>query len=498
MSRIGTGLVTDQSLRLTQEHRINPRLYQAMELVYLPLLDLQTRIEQELSENPFLELSEDEESTRDLQLDEEGPEDGDDEVDWDTLLLQDRQFGVVAAQGDVADFYDRPAVNTRSLRVELLEQIGLLHLDDRQIWIAEEIIGNIRDDGLLACSVETVLEGLEASRADFLEQLAGLEKEDPGEEEEDHEAALAEVTLEEVTAVLEIVQSLDPAGIAGRDLRDSLMIQLRRGGRGDSLAYQLLEHHYDDLVLRRWGAMAKELETSLAQVQAAGDELAELNPRPGREYSSEADHYVVADLIVEKVGDSHVVMTNDTGLPRLRIAHSYRELAQDPDRFEGDNKAFIVNKLNAAQWLLQAIEQRRQTVLKVMRCIVDVQGEFFDKGIHHLKPLTLQEVADQAGMVESTVSRVTNEKYVQSPQGVHSLKFFFSGGLPTVTGDQISTRRVREMIRALVANEDQRRPLTDQALVNLLKSEGVKIARRTVAKYRDRMGVLPARMRRRI
>jgi len=193
-----------------------------------------------------------------------------------------------------------------------------------------------------------------------------------------------------------------------------------------------------------------------------------------------------------------MVFVNDTGLPRLRLSRSYRAVVADREKFVGENREFIANKLNAAQWLIQVIEQRRQTMLKVMRYIVIAQLGFFEKGVQHLKPLTLRQVAEHIEMAESTVSRVTNDKYVQTPGGVFPLKFFFSGGLPTVTGRDISTRGVQARLRSLVDNEDQRRPLTDQAIVNLLKSEGIRIARRTVAKYRGRLGILPARMRRRV
>ena len=188
---------------------------------------------------------------------------------------------------------------------------------------------------------------------------------------------------------------------------------------------------------------------------------------------------------------------NNNGLPRLRLSQSYREVVADRANFVGRNKEFIANKLNGAQWLIQAIEQRRQTMLRVMRFIVAKQADFFEKGVQHLRPLTLREVADHIKMAESTVSRVTHDKYVQTPAGVHPLRFFFSAGLPTVTGTDISTRGVQALVANLVADEDPQKPLSDQAIVNLLKSEGIKIARRTVAKYRDQLGILSARMRKR-
>ena len=207
---------------------------------------------------------------------------------------------------------------------------------------------------------------------------------------------------------------------------------------------------------------------------------------------------MIPDLIVEKIDGEYMVFANDTSLPRLRISQSYKDVARDKSKFTGENKEFIASKLNSANWMVQAIEQRRQTMLKVMNFIVDRQREFFERGVQYLRPLTLREVADYIEMHESTVSRVTNKKFVQTPRGVYSLKYFFSSGLSTVGGEDLSARAVRDKIKGMVADEDEKKPLTDQAIVMLLKDDGVKIARRTVAKYRDQMGILPARMRKRV
>jgi RNA polymerase sigma-54 factor len=215
-------------------------------------------------------------------------------------------------------------------------------------------------------------------------------------------------------------------------------------------------------------------------------------------YSAEPEQYVIPDLVVEKIDGEYHVFVNDTSLPRLRISRAYREVARDKAKFTGENKEFIANKLNSANWMIQAIEQRRQTMLKVMNFIVDRQRDFFERGVQYLRPLTLREVADHIEMHESTVSRVTNQKYVQTPRGVFSLKYFFSSGLSTTSGEDISARGVKDKIKSLVGDEDAKKPLTDQAIVKHLKADGVKIARRTVAKYRDQLGILPARMRKRV
>jgi RNA polymerase sigma-54 factor len=226
--------------------------------------------------------------------------------------------------------------------------------------------------------------------------------------------------------------------------------------------------------------------------------VAKLDPKPGLRYSDAADNYIVADLVIDKIDGEYRVFINDGNLPRLRLSKVYQEIARDRRKFDGENKEFISSKLNSANWMIQAIEQRRQTMLKVTNYIVDRQRDFFEKGIQYLKPLTLREVAEHIGMHESTVSRVTNEKFVQTPRGVLPLKFFFSSGLSTTGGEDVSARGIKDQIQKLVEGEDPKSPLTDQAIVSILSDQGVNIARRTVAKYRDQLGVLSARMRKRV
>lgn len=500
MSEIKPGLYSDTHIR--QHMRANPRLYQAMDLLYMPLLELQARLEFELSENPFLELSE-ADSEDDLQVDEEGQDDVDDEVDWEDIMLDDFDAAGPRTPYEPKEYIEPVVVETRNLRDYLATQLGMLHLDERQHRIAEEIIGNIDDDGLLACSLQDVATGVDKTLEDIREavfaEAVRIADDGGGEEELSRLNRLfAPHDEAEIEAVLKVVQSFDPPGVGGRDLRECLMIQLSRLERVDTLAHRIVDRHFDELVNHKWAEIARVLEISRREVQDAADEIAKLDPKPGSRYTEEPEQYVIPDLIVELIGGEYMVFVNDTGLPRLRLSRSYREVMANRETYVGRNKEFITNKLNAAQWLIQVIEQRRQTMLKVMRFIVFTQSEFFEKGVQHLKPLTLRRVAEHIEMAESTVSRVTNDKYVQTPGGVYPLKFFFSGGLPTVTGADISTRGVQARMRSLVGEEDSSRPLTDQAIVNLLKSEGIRIARRTVAKYRDQLGILPARMRRRV
>ncbi len=492
------------SVHLRQEMKINPRLYQAMELLYMPLLDLQQHLKQELAENPFLEMEE-ADVEEEVELDEEGKEEDADEIDWEEILLDGFDAGGRKQQFEQKEYFQPTAVEVPDLRDFLLDQLQYLNLSEREIRMGEEIIGNVDDDGSLSCSLEEILSGvniwLDEARVIALERLEDTEFEDEREREEEEmelEALFLPYELVEVEEVLATIQTFDPPGIAARDLRESIMIQLARKDLADSLPAALVDEHFEDLINHRWVEIAKARGITPLEVQDAADEIAKLDPKPGLRHSSDPDRYVIPDLIVEKIDGEYMVFANDTSLPRLRLSRAYREVAREKGKFTGENKEFISSRLNSANWMIQAIEQRRQTMLKVMSFIVDRQRAFFEKGVQHLRPLTLREVAEHIEMHESTVSRVTNDKFVQTPRGVFSLKFFFSSGLSTTSGEDISARGVKAKIQTLVDEENSKRPLTDQAIVNLLKAEGVNIARRTVAKYRDQLGILPARMRKRV
>ena len=298
--------------------------------------------------------------------------------------------------------------------------------------------------------------------------------------------------------MLKIIQDLDPPGVGARDLRECLLLQLRAAGHRDSMAYRLVEESFEDLISHRWSELSKRFGISAQEVQNAADEIAKLDPKPGLRYSAAGENYIIPDLVVDKIDQAYHIFLNDGNLPRLKLSRAYQEIARDKKKFDTESKDFIASKLNSANWMIQAIEQRRQTMLKVMHYIVDRQRDFFERGVQALRPLTLREVAEAVGMHESTVSRVTNEKFVQTPRGVLPLKFFFSSGLATSDGDDVSARGIKDQIQKLVSGEDTKNPLTDQAIVEILQQTGVQIARRTVAKYRDQLGVLPARMRKRV
>jgi RNA polymerase sigma-54 factor len=482
----------NQSTQLRQELKINPRLYQAMDLLYMPLLDLQQHLKQELLNNPFLEMVEPEEEEEEEGTEaEEAPAQEEekasgDEIDWEGILLDGFDAGGRREEHEEKEYYEPVTVDTRDLSDHLRDQIALLDLDPRQMLLADEFIGNINEDGYLACPVEDI----RLSINDVVLKAAEADGRDLDD--------VPVYTEDEVQRMLETVQGLDPAGVGARDLRECLMLQLKEAGLEQSVPYRLVRDCFDELINHRWSEISKRFGISPGDVQKAADEIAKLDPKPGLVYSDASDNYIIPDLVVDKIDGRYHVFLNDANLPRLKLSRAYQEIARDKKKFDGENKEFISNKLNSANWMIQAIEQRRQTMLKVMNYIVERQRDFFEKGVQYLKPLTLREVAEVISMHESTVSRVTNEKFVQTPRGVLPLKFFFSSGLSTTGGEDVSARGIKDQIQKLVENEDAKHPLTDQAIVNILKESGVQIARRTVAKYRDQLGVLSARMRKRV
>ena len=498
-----TGL--QQTTGLRQELKINPRLYQAMDLLYMPLLDLQQHLKQELLTNPFLELvePEDEEGESSEETDDpaeatdlsepessteaetEPEKTGDDDVDWEAVLLDGFETGGQREESEQREWYEPVTVDTKHLSDHLTEQLALLDLSPRQAFLADEFVGNISDDGWIACSLTDIRNG---ANEVLLHEA----------EERELDDAVPQFTDSEVLAMLQVIQDLDPPGVGARDLRECLLLQLRAGGQRDSLAFRLVDEAFDELIAHRWSELAKRFAISALAVQSAADDIAKLDPKPGLRFSAGSDNYIIPDLVVEKIDGAYHIFLNDGNLPRLKLSRTYQDLARDKKRFDAESKDFIASKLNSANWMIQAIEQRRQTMLKVMHYIVDRQRDYFERGIQALRPLTLREVAEAVGMHESTVSRVTNEKFVQTPRGVLPLKFFFSSGLSTSDGDDVSARGIKDQIEKLVGGEDPKRPLTDQAIVEVLMQTGVQIARRTVAKYRDQLGVLPARMRKRV
>jgi RNA polymerase sigma-54 factor len=474
-----------------------------MDMLHMPLLELQQHLKQELTENPFLELVEEDDEPvtapdgdSDAALaessgDEEHAEPVDqapgaeDESRWEEFVLagEDADGEPVAPEEPSREI--PIAALAQGLDGHLRAQVRLLDLSERDLLLADEFIGNITDEGYLAASLDEILGGINEVVRSAAEAR-----------DDDRDPPL--FSPPEAERMLRVIQGLEPAGVGARTLQECLALQLHDAGLAGTLAERLVREAFDEVLAHRWVELGRRFGVAPAEVQTAADGLARLNPKPGLAYAARAAEYVIPDLIVEKVEGRYIVFVNDTHLPRLRLSRSYQDVVRDRRRLDGESKEFITTRLSAAQWLIQAIEQRRQTMLKVMHFIVDRQRDYFDKGIQALRPLTLREVAEAVGIHESTVSRVTNEKFAQTPRGVLPLRFFFSSALKSADGEDLSARGIKATIEQLIAAEDPHRPLSDQALAEQLERDGVQIARRTVAKYREQLGVLPARLRKRL
>jgi RNA polymerase sigma-54 factor len=466
----------DMRQKLSQKLVMTPKLQMAIKLLQMPALELQQKLKQELMVNPMLEESEENEDIQpeDLPEDKDDNDDGElktseDEIDWDTYLKEGFEMGARAA-GEREELPDRDEAPGRvpivkeTLPDYLTSQLRMVIDSDEDLKIGEFIIGNLDSDGFLDIGSEEIAKMLSADQ-------------------------------ERVERILGIIKTLDPPGVGASDLRECLLIQLGQAGREDSLPWLIVRDHFDDLLQRRYPDLARKLRRSVKDVQVAAEEIGRLDPRPGSRFSAEEPHYIVPDLIVEKVDDDYVVQMNDRNLPRLRINRAYRQILSNAKSENKKVRSYVKERLNSARWLIGTIDQRRRTMIKVMRAILEVQRDFFRKGIEHLKPLTLQQIADEVGMSESTVSRVTKGKYVQTPRGVFELKYFFSTGLRTDDGDIASSKKIRAKILEMVEKEDKKKPLSDQHIAEMLKESGFNVARRTVAKYRGQLGILTTRMR---
>ncbi len=498
-----TGLSQHTGLR--QELRINPRLYQAMDMLYMPMMDLQQHLKQELLVNPFLELlePEDEEQNSETNKEQEKEKEKEksekaEEIDWEEILLNGFDVGGTRQQYEELEYVEPVCVETKNLIDHLREQLQFLTLTPRQQFLGEEFLGHINDEGYLSATLEEILGSVNEVLTLRSQSSESADEEDREKEETPPPPPIPAFELAEVEEVLRIIQRLDPPGVGARDLQECLLLQLKEAGEADQLGFRLVSESFQDLIAHRWNDLAKRYGVEPFAVQTAADSLARFDPKPGLKYTDRGDGYIIPDLIVDKIDGQYHVFLNDTGMPRLRLSKSYQEIARDKKSLTPENREFIAAKMNSANWMIQAIEQRRQTMLKVMNFIVDRQRAFFEKGVEFLKPLTLREVAEVISMHESTVSRVTNEKYVQTPRGVLPLKFFFSSALSTASGEDASARSIRAKLQKMVGEEDPGKPLTDQQIVHLFQEQGIQIARRTVAKYRDQLGILPARMRKRV
>lgn len=466
------------SLRLATKLVMTPSLQQAIKLLQMTRMELESVLEQELVENPVLEEVEELSVTAEAgQLDEaapapaEGNGEGDtadplSEIDLDAYFGDD---GDGTGAGREIEIREAPPLeNTLTREPDLYEhllwQVKMSDLSPAQCQIAELVIGNLDPDGFLVASPEEI------------QALSGCEA----------------CSLEEVEAVIRRVQELDPPGIACVDLRESLLRQLvSRGEEGDSLAYRIVAETWDLLLRRQYPQIARQLGVDIGVLEPALAVIRTLETRPGRQFGNERAQYIEPDVAVVKVGDDYVVQLNDDGLPRLRISRSYRRMLRQM-RAEGrqaDAQQFIREKMRSALWLIKSLDQRQRTIYKVAESIVRQQREFLDRGLDHLRPMVLRNVAEDIGMHESTVSRVVSNKYMHTPRGIFPMKFFFHSGIDRDYGDDISSLTVKRKLKQIIDGEDPRRPLSDSELMRILNREGIHIARRTVAKYRDELGL---------
>jgi RNA polymerase sigma-54 factor len=485
------------SLKLSQRLVMTPSLQQAIKLLQMTRMELETVVAQELEGNPVLEeLEPDGEEEEEAaaapetveavaepdearELDLSNPLNGSQETSFEAWLSESWGEG----EGGAGEWEPReapPLENTLTrepdLYDHLLWQIHMSEFSPRERKIAETIVGNLDPDGFLVASIEELCET------------------GPGEDEESW-------TEDEVRAVLDRVRRLDPPGLACHDVRESLLLQLEIAGEAkESLAWIILCDHWDAFLRRQYPSIAKLLEVPLADLEPVIERIRELQTRPGRAHSNERTHYVEPDVHVVKVGDDYVIQLNDDGMPRLRVSRAYRRMLKKM-RSEGrqaDAQSFLSEKIRSALWLIKSLDQRQRTIYKVTESIVKQQREFLDAGIDYLRPMVLRDVAEDIGMHESTVSRVVSNKYVHTPRGLFPLKFFFHSGIDRDYGEDISSLTVKKKIRQLIEGEDPRHPLSDSELMRILHREGIQIARRTVAKYRDELNLPSSADRRRI
>ncbi len=473
-----------QHMKLTQQLIITPQLQQAIKLLQLSRLELLETIQQELEVNPVLEeVAEgveevgvkDEVEPEAVRVEErydevEITEKVRDDFDWESFLADYSTYTPVTNERDPNQ--EQPSFEQRltskpSLEDHLMWQLCLSDFTEEEREIAVQIIGNLNSDGYL---------------------LAGL----------DEIAHLTGTSENRVEAVLTKVQSFDPPGVAARTLQECLLIQARSLDVRNSLVETIIEHYLPYLENKNYQGLMKVLRRSKEEVQAAVEIILSLDPKPGRAYSDEDVHYVSPDIYVLKVDDDFVVVLNEDGMPKLRVNPYYKEALRGDSAIPEEAKEYIHGKLRSAAWLIKSIHQRQRTLYKVAQSIVNFQREFFEKGIAYLKPMVLRDVAEDVGMHESTISRVTTNKYMHTPQGIFELKYFFNSSINSVVGEAVASESVKERIRRLIRDEDPANPYSDKDLVDLLKKENIRIARRTVAKYREMLGILPSHKRKRV
>jgi len=474
------------SIRQSQRVVMTPLLQQAIQLLQLSTLELQEVVQKELLENPLLEeVAPETENAPEAAASPEAPaaqttpaepppvdaatsttERQTDDLPFDLTAVMFDDHGEersLVAQEDREDLpFENIVRSVNSLTDHLDEQLRFTAEDPLVRRIGSEIIGNLDEDGYLRAEVSEI-------------------------------ATRCETTVEEVEKVLAFVQAFDPPGVAARSIQECLLIQLRADPNPDPVSVEIVQDHFDELSRRRYPDIARALKLPLDRVMESVEEIMSLEPKPGRRFGGGDSRYIVPDVVVHKMGSEYVVVLNEDGIPRLRVNSLYRSLLRN----NGDEaRAYVEQKLRSAVWLIKSVDQRQRTLRKVTQSIVKFQRDFLDKGLPYLRPLSLRDVGEDIGMHESTISRVTTNKYVETPQGLFELKFFFHSGIASGDGEMVSSVSVKKMIQDLLANEDPAKPLSDQEVAQILKGRGLTIARRTVAKYREELGILPSHQRR--
>lgn len=480
-----------QQLRLSQQLVMTPQLQQAIKLLQMSRTELVDLVREEMLENPILEdhgevngASDPGDGSRSTELKGDSivaevsvpgstaaEKSAKNDIDWERYLENHSLQAPIPQFGGRADYDELPGVEAslsaaEDLSEHLLWQLQMTQLLEEELRFATLVIGNLDDDGYLK------LEGVDPNEVvPRLAQEAGIEADDAEE-------------------VLKVLQRFDPVGVGTRTLAECLRVQAEHFGM-DELVMKVIDHHLGDLEKRSYPSIAKSLQVTLEEVYDVSQAITELDPRPGRNYFQDAPQYITPDVHVLRVGDQYFVVANDDGLPKLKISGFYRSAMTDDPKA----KEYIQSKLRSAQWLIRSIDQRRKTIVKVTECIVEKQIEFFEKGIDFLKPMILRDVAETVGMHESTISRVTSNKYVHTPRGLFELKFFFNSGIRRDNLEDIASESVKQAIKKIIDAEDNKDPFSDQKLVEILAQQGIVIARRTVAKYREALGMLSSSKR---
>lgn len=473
-----------QSLKLSQQLRMTPQLQQAIKLLQLSRLELETTITKELEENPVLEEVVDTDSVEDdeglketekLDMVEntaddvvaQDPKKEEGEFEWENYT-EDNYKQSQASQSmrnEEVQNYENLITRHETLQEYLLWQVKMSGFSEEEERVSTKIIGNIDDDGYLKVSIREACPEEEALPDEELESILGL------------------------------VHEFDPPGVGARTLEECLLIQAKVIGEDTNDVVHVIKTHMKDLEKKNFEGIAKAMGKSLQEVIEVCKIIFEMEPKPGRMFTTTDTQYVTPDVYVYKVGDEYVVSLNEDGLPRLRISNFYKNVLSGKGS-SSVTKEYIQEKLRSAVWLIKSIHQRQRTIYKVTESIVRHQKDFFEKGLEHLKPMILRDIANDIGMHESTVSRVTTAKYVHTPRGIFELKYFFNSGINKTDGDSLASESVKEKIKELVSKEDVKNPYSDQKIVELLRAQaGIDIARRTVAKYRDILGILPSSRR---